>query len=113
MPVDVLSNKPHDLTVALVKALFGRWPFRVVFGERQGVRRKPDPGAALEAASIFGLPTAEVLYVGDTPTDVATAEASGMVMVAACWGFRDQVELRAAGAVHLAHAPLEVLGFLS
>lgn len=109
----VLSNKPHDLTVELVGSLLARWRFDPVFGERSGVARKPDPSAALKAARIFGVEPREVLYVGDTPTDLATATAAGMAHVAAAWGFRSETELRAAGAVAVAGTPLQVLDFLT
>ena len=108
----VLSNKPHDLTLALVAGLLGRWSFDPVFGERPGIARKPDPAAALEAARIFGARPHEVLYVGDTPTDLATAKAAGMLPVGAAWGFRPEAELRAAGASAIAATPRDVLGFL-
>jgi phosphoglycolate phosphatase len=108
----VLSNKPHDLTVALVSALFGRWPLAPVFGERAGVPRKPDPAAALEVAHLLGLQCPRVLYLGDTPTDMATARAAGMPAVGVSWGFRDAGELRAAGADAVVHSPSEVLALL-
>src|SRR5690606_10923407 len=39
----VLSNKPHEHTVPMVEALFGRWRFVAVEGYREEARRKPDP----------------------------------------------------------------------
>lgn len=108
----VLSNKPHEATTVLVARLLDRWNFDPVFGERQGVPRKPDPAAALEAAALLGLEPGDVLYVGDTPTDVATALAAGMPLVAAAWGFRDEDELRAAGATRVARVPADVLDAL-
>lgn len=105
----VLSNKPHDLTVALVGRLFERWPFAPVFGERAGVPRKPDPAAAVEAAGLLGVAPASILYLGDTPIDMATARAAGMKPVGVSWGFRSEVELRSAGAVAVVASPLDVL----
>lgn len=112
IPMAVLSNKLHDLTVRLVEELLGRWRFVVVFGERPGVPRKPDPTSALEVASRLGLAPAAILYVGDTPTDLATARAAGMPAVAAAWGFRSVEELRAAGAERVAWRPSDVLAVL-
>lgn len=105
----VLSNKPHDLTVRLVSGLLSRWSFAFVFGERPGVPRKPDPTSAREVAALLGVEPRDCLYVGDTPTDMATANAAGMPSVGACWGFRDAEELRNAGAGALASNPTDVL----
>ena len=108
----VLSNKSHDLTVELVAALLGRWTFRPVLGERSGVPRKPDPAGALEVAAHLGLAPSRIVYVGDTPTDMATARAAGMRAVGATWGFRSEAELREAGADEIAHRPGDVLSHL-
>lgn len=116
LPKAILSNKPHDLTVALVRAQLGRWGFEVVYGERSGIPRKPDPTGALEIATGLGLEPGSILYVGDTPTDMETARAAGMSSVGVTWGFRDECELRAAGADRIVHEPeriLGILGFLS
>jgi phosphoglycolate phosphatase len=108
----VLSNKPHELTVGLVGRLLGAWTFAPVFGERPAVPRKPDPSAALEIAGKLGLAPKDILYVGDTPTDLATARAAGMPALAAAWGFRSEAELREAGATRVAHHPSDVLAHL-
>lgn len=108
----VLSNKPHALTVELVELLLGRWRFAPVFGERAAVPRKPDPAGALEVAVQWGIAPEAVLYVGDTSTDMQTAERAGMPSVGVTWGFRDEPELTAAGAKAIARHPNEILALL-
>ncbi len=108
----VLSNKPHELTVGLVERLLGGWSFEPVFGERPAVPRKPDPSAALEIAGLLGLAPADILYIGDTPTDLATARAAAMPALGAAWGFRSEAELRQAGATRIVHHPSDVLAHL-
>lgn len=112
LPLAVVSNKPHDLTCRLVAELLGRWHFAAVLGERKGVARKPDPASALEAASLLGAAPGEVLYVGDTATDMATAKAAGMKPLGVAWGFRSEEELVGAGAVAIARKPADVLAAL-
>lgn len=108
----VLSNKPHAMTTALVAQMLARWHFAVVFGERAGVARKPDPQAAGEAARILSVDPGRILYLGDTGTDMETARRSGMFAVGALWGFRDRSELEAAGAAALVAEPGQVLDLL-
>jgi len=108
----ILSNKPHEFTQRCVTELLSDWSFDVVLGQRDGVPLKPDPTGALEIAHTLGIPPAAFLYLGDTPVDMQTATAAGMVPVGVSWGFRTPEELRSSGAQALIERPLEVLGFL-
>ncbi|HEY8431465.1 MAG TPA: HAD family hydrolase [Sandaracinaceae bacterium] len=108
-PAAVLSNKPHDATVAIVDALLSRHPFVAVLGHREGSPRKPDPSGALELARAMSRAPSEVLFLGDTPIDVATARAAGMIAVGALWGMRSREELEAAGAARVIERPEELL----
>jgi phosphoglycolate phosphatase len=113
VPMAVLSNKRDDFTVDLVKRQLGRWPFAQVRGERAGVPRKPDPSAALELARALGQSPQQTAFVGDTPIDVKTAIAAGMLPVAVLWGFRGREELLGAGARHALERPEELLALVS
>jgi phosphoglycolate phosphatase len=113
VPHAILSNKPHGSTVAVVERYFPGHPFQVVFGARDGVPVKPDPAGALEIASLLAHPPAEILYLGDTNTDMKTAGAAGMFAVGALWGSRTREELLANGARALAAKPEDVLAFFS
>ena len=53
----VLSNKPDEFTQGCVHHYLSAWKFEVVFGQREGVPRKPDPTAAHEIASLLGVPS--------------------------------------------------------
>ena len=105
----VLSNKPDSFTKQMVEAMLGRWHFAAVFGARPGVPKKPDPTAALGIAERMGVAPGEFLYLGDTNTDMRTANAAGMYAVGALWGFRSAEELRGSGARVLVERPPEVL----
>jgi len=104
----VLSNKPDEFTQKCVAGLLGSWEFDPVLGHRDGTPRKPDPAGALQIARHWGLPPAEILYVGDTATDVQTAVAAGMCAVGVMWGFRPS-ELESSGAEALIERPGELL----
>ncbi len=109
----ILSNKPDGFTRLCVEQLLPRWTFEPLFGQRPGVPKKPDPTAALTVAELLNLKPAEVLYVGDTATDMHTASAAGMDSVGVLWGFRAAEELRQAGAHWLIAEPAELPGLLS
>ncbi|HHV97247.1 MAG TPA: HAD family hydrolase [Clostridiaceae bacterium] len=108
----VLSNKPDNFTKIIIKELLPKWKFAVVFGERDSIPRKPDPTGALEIAHILNLKPHEILYLGDTGTDMKTAVSAGMYAVGALWGFREKDELIANGAKVVIEHPLELLNLL-
>jgi len=112
IPTAVLSNKPHQETVILIKKYFPGAEFRAVLGAREGVPPKPEPSAALEIARDFGLRPGEIIYLGDTNTDMQTAGAAGMFAVGALWGFRSAEELKSHGARVLLEKPLDLLSLL-
>lgn len=106
----VLSNKPQELTEAMVKALFPTIDFVATFGDRPGVPRKPDPTAALDLAGQAGIPPESWAFVGDSGVDMRTAKAAGMFACGALWGYRDAAELSRDGADLLLAHPAEILG---
>jgi len=52
---------------------------------------------------------AEVLYAGDTATDMLTASGAGMYAVGVLWGFREKSELLSAGASAVVEKPEEIV----
>jgi len=112
VPMAVLSNKPHELAQKCVARLLPRWSFATVLGQRADTPRKPHPAGALQIAELLGLRPEEMLYLGDTNTDMQTAVGAGMHPVGALWGFRSAEELCAAGAKQLIGRPAELLELL-
>ena len=108
IPFAVLSNKPQAYTEICMSHFLGHHRFEVVFGQRDEVPRKPHPAGALEIAGVLGLPPDEVLFIGDTATDMDTAVAAGMIPVGVLWGFRGEPELREHGARHLVARPDQI-----
>ena len=108
LPLAVFSNKPDADTKNVVSHFFPDIPFAVVRGQVEGVPVKPDPMGALKAAEGLGVAPAEVLYLGDTATDMCCAVNAGMIPVGVLWGFREKDELVESGAKHLLAHPSEI-----
>jgi len=108
----VVSNKPHELALAVVEGLFPGAGFIEIRGEKPEFPRKPDPKGVLDLAAKAQVRPEEALYVGDSNVDVATAHNARMKVAGAAWGFRGEAELRAAGADYIAQKPEEVLAIL-
>lgn len=102
VPCCVLSNKPHPFTAKIVDTLFSSWKFRLVYGARPGIPKKPDPTAVQGMLSELDLDPARCAFVGDTWMDMQTAVNAGMMPVGVLWGFREREELLEGGAKYLA-----------
>lgn len=116
LPLAVLSNKPHDFTVAIIDHLFPADMFRAVLGQRDDVPKKPDPAGPLEIARCLGLAPETIAVIGDSTVDHETAVRADMQPVLVDWGYHSREALLATGApvlstpesllAHLAaHAP--------
>lgn len=105
----ILSNKPDNFTKIMAEHFFPDGGFSIVRGETDEVPRKPDPAGALLIAEQFGASPGEILYLGDTNTDMKTGLAAGMVTVGVTWGFRPEQELRHAGAQSIIDRPQQIL----
>ena len=84
----VFSNKPDEFTGVMVRELLPKWKFEIMRGALPDVPIKPDPTAALQIAAELKIEPKKFIYLGDSATDMQTANAAGMYAVGALWGFR-------------------------
>jgi phosphoglycolate phosphatase len=106
--IAVLSNKPHELTVDVCRALLGRWPFAAIHGQRPDRPRKPEPDALRGIARELAVDVSSCVLVGDSEVDVATARAAAVPSIAVSWGLRPLAVLADAKPDCLVHAPAEL-----
>lgn len=92
----------------MVAHYFPQVKWDVVRGQVEGVPVKPDPMGALAVADALGVAPDEVLYLGDTATDMNCARNAGMHPVGVLWGFRKEDELRDSGAEVIIAHPREI-----
>lgn len=111
--IAVLSNKPHEETVHVIHTLFGQGYFDLVRGQMPEVEMKPSPEGVFEILKALQLTAEEILYLGDTCTDMQTGKNAGAFTVGALWGFRDRKELEENHADAIIENPLELLDYIS
>ena len=109
MKLTILSNKPHEFTLTTAGHFLANWNFQCVFGQREGVPKKPDPAGILEISQELSIPPQNMLYLGDSGVDMKTARAAGCHAIGVTWGFRSQEELLESGAENLIENPNELL----
>ncbi len=105
----VFSNKIDELTQRIVDELIGSAKFEIVLGSKPSIPIKPDPTGALLISKQLGISPENMGYIGDTKTDMITANSAGMFAIGALWGFRTKEELVENGAKKLLSHPRELL----
>ena len=108
----VLSNKPDEMTKAMIRALFPDIPFLQVMGDKPDSPRKPDPANAIAIVALSGVPLREWAFVGDSGVDMETGKAGGMLPCGAAWGYRSVSELEDHGAEVVLERPADLLCFI-
>ena len=104
----VLSNKDHSTAKKVSDQLFADGLIDLCMGARHGVPLKPEPDAVFEIMEHFGVSKDECLYIGDTATDIKTAKNAGLYSIGVLWGFRDEAELKSAGADVIISDPMKI-----
>lgn len=106
----VASNKFIEGTQSLVKKYFYEINFSSVLGQRAHVPMKPNPQIVYDIMNEIGINNKEeILYIGDTGTDMQTAVNSGIKSVGVLWGFRSEEELKEFGAEYIVSKPDEII----
>ena len=108
----VLSNKPDRQTVKVVKAIFGEELFDYAQGQKEGIRRKPEPDGVWYLMEQMHVSKEECLYIGDSEVDAATGRNAGLKTIGVLWGFRDRKTLETAGVDDLIDRADELLQFV-
>ncbi len=110
--IAILSNKPDEPVKVLAKQWFSEFNIPCVYGEREGIPRKPDPQGPLTVAEEMGLSPEEVAFIGDSDVDIKTGLNAGMVAIGVLWGFRTKEQLKAAGAEYLVETPEKLVSLI-
>lgn len=108
----VLSNKAHERAKVLIDTVFGADCFDEVAGLKPQIARKPSPDGVFELCRSLQVLPDEVVYVGDTSTDMKTGKSAGCFTVGVLWGFREEKELREHHADVVIARPQELLDYL-
>ena len=112
LSIAVLSNKPHVETINVIETLFGKGYFDIIQGQKENVAIKPSPEGVFQILEQLHLTSDDILYLGDTATDMKTGKSAGAFTVGALWGFRERQELEESHADAIIAHPLELLKYV-
>ncbi|OQM76771.1 phosphoglycolate phosphatase [Manganibacter manganicus] len=88
--VAVCTNKYEANSLALIEALGLTRHFTAIAGQDTFPFRKPDPRHLLKTIELAGGDPAKAVMVGDSRTDIDTAKAAGIPVVAVDFGYTDR-----------------------
>ena len=86
----VCTNKYESLSRKLLEALGVAGRFAAICGQDTFAFRKPDPRHLLSTIALAGSDPARAIMVGDSRTDIDTAKAAGVPVVAVDFGYTDR-----------------------
>ena len=107
----VASNKYQAATEKIVNHFFPGL-FDVIFGEREGVERKPNPQIVLDILSTLNSKHS-ILYIGDSLVDYETAKNADVPFIACSWGFVAREKLMEVGIEHIIDRPEDIFRNIS
>jgi phosphoglycolate phosphatase len=90
----VLTNKPGEMSRAILEGLGVAGRFARICGPEDVPGRKPDPAGLLSLMAEAGMGREATAMVGDSPVDVRTGRAAGVLTVGVSYGL-DPEGLRA------------------
>ena len=100
----VVTNKPHELACYIVDYHFGSL-FSRVEGHREGMPVKPDPVLINRIIEEEGLDRSDCLFLGDSITDINTAENAHVPCCLCLWGYGNYDDATLARADYTVSSP--------
>ncbi len=109
--IGVNSNKNDSYSKKLIEMHFPSINQELVIGHIEGMKVKPDPEGANLIIDKMNVDKKDVVYIGDSATDIKTAENANIDSLSVTWGFRSEEELRPF-AHKLVYSPQEIIDYI-
>jgi len=94
----VVTNKPTDLSIAILRGLGVHGYFEVVLGGDSSKELKPSPEPVNRVLDSLGVSPERALIVGDSTIDIKTGRNAGVMTCVVTYGLGKSEELIEAGA---------------
>ena len=107
--IAINSNKSDKNTKKLIYKYFPGINFTTVLGAQKDIKHKPDPQGALMIVDDMNLSKDEVIYVGDSETDIQTGKNTKLKTVGCAWGYRGEEVLKKENSDFIIYKPAELL----
>lgn len=85
----ILSNKVDENTKKITNKLFKENTFDYIMGKKEGFPLKPDPTSLFYILRQINVSKEDILYCGDSDTDMQIAKNANVKAIAVTYGYRD------------------------
>ena len=109
--IGVNSNKNDSYSKKLIELNFPNINQELVLGHIENMKVKPDPEGANLIINRMNVDKKDVVYIGDSSTDIKTAENANIDSISVTWGFRSEEELKLV-AHKLVYSPQEIIDYV-
>ena len=111
MLIACVSNKNDEPTKKLIEHFFPGL-FDYVSGSKEGVQRKPSAEPVMKCLYALRIDEGDAVYIGDSDTDIMTAQNCGMDIISCTWGYRSREFLMENGARCICTDPMDLTSFM-
>ena len=113
IPWGIVTNKPHQLTQALLKALHLQHRAAVIVSGDSLRHKKPHPEPLYFACHKIKQHPRDCVYIGDAERDIKAGIAAGLQTIAAAFGYLDgEKDIQQWGADTIIQHPHDLLEFI-
>ena len=110
--IAVNTNKQEQAALTVCKNYFGNL-IDIIQGAIDGKPLKPDPFGINSILEKTQVSKSNAIYIGDSDTDILTANNSNLDFITCTWGFREKDFLLSKGAKNLIDNPKQILDFFN
>jgi phosphoglycolate phosphatase len=104
----VLTNKPQELTEALLQRLEICEHFALIIGAQPNLKLKPDADGVFKILNHCNASTDKTIIIGDSENDIHAGKSAGIMTCAVSYGFRPLAELVALQPDFVAKHPADL-----
>lgn len=104
----VLSNKPNDVAVKLVKHFFSE-EIEKTYGQTKDTISKPKKGSINVISKDYNISPDEMIIIGDTEVDILTAKNHNIDSIAVKWGYSDLNYIKSFNPTYVINDPIEII----
>jgi len=108
----IITNKTENVSRMQIEHFYPDTAFEFIWGGTGERPLKPEAAAGREACLKLGLSPSEIMYVGDSETDMIFAKRAGFFALGAEWGYRGREKLINSGADAVIDSAPEIIEYI-
>lgn len=109
--IAINSNRKNDSITYFTDKYLEDVDFAAIEGHRPPYPSKPNPDGVEAIMEKFNISKDEALYIGDSKTDIKTAQNAGIDCIIVKWGYGNENDLENDYILGVAESPSEIINY--